>query len=35
MHVLNNCLAFGLALAFSDMTLGAEPDRRQLVDASR
>ena len=31
MHVLNNWLAFGLALAFGDMTDGAQPDRRQLV----
>ena len=32
MHVLNNLLAFGLALAFGDMALDAEPHRRQLVE---
>ena len=32
MHVLNNFLAYGFALAFSDMTTRAQPHRRQLVD---
>ena len=32
MHVLNNWLAFGLALAFGDMADHAEPHRRQLVE---
>ena len=32
MHVLNNFLAFGLALAFGDMTAALNADRRQLVD---
>ena len=32
MHVLNNFLAFGLALAFSDMAQHAQPDRRVVVE---
>ena len=32
MHVLNNFLAFGVALAFSDMDRHAQPHRRQLVE---
>ena len=32
MHVLNNFLAFGLALAFSDMTAALNPTGRQLVE---
>ena len=35
MHVLNNWLAFGLALAFGDMSDGAQPDRRHAGGASR
>ena len=33
MHVLNNFLAFGLALAYSDMTSALNPHGRQLVAA--
>ena len=35
MHVLNNFLAFGLALGVQRHDLGAEPDRRHLVEPSR
>ena len=34
MHVLKYFLAYGFALAFSEITMGAQPDRRQLVDAA-
>ena len=34
MHVLNNFLAFGAALAFGDMTTALTPTGRQLVAAA-
>ena len=35
MHVLNNFLAFGLALAYGDMDAHAEPHRAAAGGASR